>query len=288
AEESTAWPNITKTPEDGGLGFKFKWNMGWMHDFLDYMQLDPYFRRDNHNKMTFNMTYAFSENFILVLSHDEVVHLKRSMFYKMPGTIEEKAENLKSAYTFMIGQPGKKLLFMGQDFGQREEWSEERGLDWYLLDEPIHAGIKKYFKKLLHLYKENPVMYAYESKEYECFRWINPNDRDKSVFSFIRKAPNTFNDSLVFICNFTPVEREEYVLGVPVPGEYKRILSSVDIDEVESVSYTAEEADPQCDYFDYNMTVRLRPFESIILATPKIVKKPVRGRNKRARKKHSK
>lgn len=288
AEESTAWPNITKTPEEGGLGFKFKWNMGWMHDFLDYMQLDPYFRRDNHNRMTFNMTYAFSENFILVLSHDEVVHLKKSMFYKMPGTIEEKAENLKSAYAFMIGQPGKKLLFMGQDFGQREEWSEERGLDWYLLDEPIHAGIQKYFKKLLHLYKENPVMYAYESQEYECFRWINPNDRDKSVFSFIRKAPGTYNDSLVFICNFTPVEREEYILGAPVPGEYKRILSSIDIDGAESVSYKAVAADPQCDYFDYCMKVRLRPFETIILATPKVIKRPVRGRNKRARKKHEK
>lgn len=278
AEESTSWPNITKSPEEGGLGFKFKWNMGWMHDFLDYMQLDPYFRRDNHNKMTFNMTYAFSENFILVLSHDEVVHLKKSLFYKMPGTIEEKAENLKSAYAFMIGQPGKKLLFMGQDFGQREEWSEERGLDWYLLDEPVHAGIQKYFKKLLHLYKENPVMYAYESKEYDCFRWINPNDRDKSVFSFIRKAPGTYNDSLVFICNFTPVEREEYVLGAPVPGEYKRVLSSVDIDGVENVSYTAEPADPQCDYFDYCMKVRLRPFETIILATPKTIRKPVRGK----------
>lgn len=210
------------------------------------------------------------------------------MFYKMPGTIEEKAENLKSAYAFMIGQPGKKLLFMGQDFGQREEWSEERGLDWYLLDEPIHAGIQKYFKKLLHLYKENPVMYAYESQEYECFRWINPNDRDKSVFSFIRKAPGTYNDSLVFICNFTPVEREEYILGAPVPGEYKRILSSIDIDGAESVSYKAVAADPQCDYFDYCMKVRLRPFETIILATPKVIKRPVRGRNKRARKKHEK
>lgn len=280
AEESTAWPNITKTPEEGGLGFKFKWNMGWMHDFLDYMQLDPYFRRDNHNKMTFNMTYAFSENFILVLSHDEVVHLKKSLFCKMPGTLEEKAESLKTAYAFMFGQPGKKLLFMGQEFGQREEWSEERGLDWYLLDEPMHADIQKYFKKLLHMYKQNPVMYAYESTEYDCFRWINPNDRDKSVYSFIRKAPTTFNDSLVFVCNFTPVEREEYVIGVPNPGEYKRVLSSVDVDGVEKVSYKTEEADPQCDYFDYKMSVKLRPFETIILATPKAVRKPVRGKKR--------
>ncbi len=281
AEESTAWPNITKSPEDGGLGFKFKWNMGWMHDFLDYMQLDPYFRRDNHNKLTFNMTYAFSENFILVLSHDEVVHLKKSLFYKMPGTLEDKAENLKSAYAFMFGQPGKKLLFMGQEFGQREEWSEERGLDWYLLDETMHADIQKYFKKLLHIYKEYPVMYAYESKEYDCFRWINPNDRDKSVYSFIRKAPDTYNDSLVFVCNFTPVEREEYIIGVPSPGEYKMLLSSIDIDGSKKVVYKAEESDPQCDYFDYKLSVKLRPFETIILETPKVVRKPIRGRKRK-------
>ena len=134
AEESTAWPNVTKKPEEGGLGFTFKWNMGWMHDFLDYVQLDPYFKKFNHNKMTFNMTYTFSEKFILVLSHDEVVHLKHSMFNKMPGDLETKAANLKTAYTFMLGQPGKKLLFMGQEFGQREEWSETRSLDWYLLE----------------------------------------------------------------------------------------------------------------------------------------------------------
>ena len=281
AEESTAWPNITKTPEDGGLGFKFKWNMGWMHDFLDYVKLDPYFRSFNHNKMTFNMTYAFSENFILVLSHDEVVHLKKSMLYKMPGTIEEKAEGLKTAYAFMIGQPGKKLLFMGQEFGQREEWSEERALDWYLLDEPVHKGIQQFFKQLLHLYKETPVLYAYESKEYECFRWINVDDNERSVFSFIRKAPGTYNDSLIFICNFTPVEREEYILGAPVKGEYKRILSSVDVEGSEKVSYKSVPADPQCDYFDYSMTVKLRPFETIILKTPKVIKKPVRGRKRK-------
>ncbi len=281
AEESTSWPNITKTPEDGGLGFKFKWNMGWMHDFLDYVQLDPYFRSFNHNKMTFNMTYAFSENFILVLSHDEVVHLKKSLFNKMPGTIEEKAENLKTAYAFMIGQPGKKLLFMGQEFGQREEWSEDRALDWYLLDEPVHKGIQKFFKKLLHLYKENPVMYAYESKEYDCFRWINPDDNERSVFSFIRKAPGTYNDSLIFICNFTPVEREGYMLGAPVKGKYERVLSSVDIDGVEKVSYESVPAEPQCNYFDYYMTVKLRPFETIILRTPKTIKKPVRGRKRK-------
>ena len=279
AEESTAWPDITKAPEDGGLGFTFKWNMGWMHDFLDYVKLDPYFKKYNHNKMTFNMTYAFSEKFILVLSHDEVVHMKCSMLYKMPGDLETKAANLKTAYTFMMGQPGKKLLFMGQEFGQREEWSEARSLDWYLLDEPMHKDIKDYYKKLLHLYKDNPVMHAYESQEYECFRWINCDDGDNSVFSFIRKAPGTFNDSLAFVCNFTPMERSEYVIGVPHSGKYKVILSSEDVQGAESVEYTAKAMPKgeQQDYFDYKLTVKLRPFESVIMQVPKqTVKKPVR------------
>lgn len=278
AEESTAWPNVTKKPEEGGLGFTFKWNMGWMHDFLDYVQLDPYFKKFNHNKMTFNMTYTFSEKFILVLSHDEVVHLKHSMFNKMPGDLETKAANLKTAYTFMLGQPGKKLLFMGQEFGQREEWSETRSLDWYLLEEPLHADIREYVKQLLHLYKENPEMYAYESTEYNCYRWINCDDGDNSVFSFIRKAPNTFNDSLAFICNFTPIEREKYVVGVPNPGDYHVVLSSEDPYRNNSVKYTAEampEGEQQ-DGFDYKLTVDLKGFESIILRTPKVIKKPVR------------
>lgn len=282
AEESTAWPDITKTPEDGGLGFMFKWNMGWMHDFLDYVKLDPYFKKFNHNKMTFNMTYAFSENFILVLSHDEVVHLKCSMLYKMPGDLETKAANLKTAYTFMFGQPGKKLLFMGQEFGQRDEWSENRSLDWYLLDEPMHADIKEYVKKLLHLYKENPVMYNFESAQYEGFRWINCDDGDNSVFSFIRKKPGTFNDSLAFVCNFTPIERPEYVIGVPNPGKYEVIMSSDDVYLNKRVVYTAEPAGEELqDGFEYKLTVDLKGFESIIMKVPKAVKKPVRKTTKK-------
>ena len=286
AEESTAWPDITKTPEEGGLGFTFKWNMGWMHDFLDYVKLDPYFKKFNHNKMTFNMTYAFSENFILVLSHDEVVHMKNSMFYKMPGDLETKAANLKTAYTFMMGQPGKKLLFMGQEFGQREEWSEARGLDWYLLDEHMHKDIQNYYKELLHLYKEHEVMYAYESTAYNCYEWINPDDGDNSVFSFIRKAPDTFDNSLAFVCNFTPIERDEYVIGVPNPGTYKVMLSSEDVDRVEKVEYKAvalPEGEKQ-DNFDYKITVKLRSFESIILKVPKTkIKKPVRTIKKKSK-----
>ena len=279
AEESTSWPNVTKSPEEGGLGFKFKWNMGWMHDFIDYVQLDPYFKKFNHNKMTFNMTYTFSENFVLVLSHDEVVHLKHSMLYKMPGNLETKAANLKTAYTFMMGQPGKKLLFMGQEFGQREEWSESRSLDWYLLDDPLHADIKDYYKKLLHLYKDNLVMHAYESRNYDCYRWINCDDADFSVFSFIRKAPNTFNDALAFVCNFTPVERQEYVIGVPHPGEYKVILSSEDVYRKENVSYMAQtvQGGEMQDDFPYQVILDLKSFESVILAIPDMaIRKPVR------------
>ena len=266
AEESTAWPKITKSPEDGGLGFTFKWNMGWMHDFLEYVKLDPYFKKFNHNKMTFNMTYAFSENFVLVLSHDEVVHLKCSMLQKMPGEMEDKAANLKTAYCFMFGQPGKKLLFMGQEFGQINEWSEAKSLDWYLLNEPLHADIQKYMKKLLHIYRDVPAMHAYESSEYGCFEWINCNDADMSVFSFIRKAPDTFNNSLCFACNFTPVERDEYVIGVPNFGTYEVILSSQDVDGNETVKYKAVK-EPH-DNFEYSIKIKLRPLESIIMKTP--------------------
>ena len=188
AEESTAWPLVTGTPEDGGLGFKFKWNMGWMHDFLEYMKLDPYFRKFNHNKMTFGMTYATSENFILVLSHDEVVHLKCSMINKMPGLDDDKFANLKVGYTFMMGHPGKKLLFMGQDFGQLHEWDEKVSLDWYLAEEPLHKDLQNYFRDLLHLYKKYPSMYSLDY-DWDGFQWINANDGDRSIFSFIRRNP---------------------------------------------------------------------------------------------------
>ena len=162
AEESTAWPGVTKPPEEGGLGFTFKWNMGWMHDFLEYMKLDPYFRKFNHNKMTFGITYATSENYILTLSHDEVVHLKCSMINKMPGLNGDKFANLKAGYTFMMGHPGKKLLFMGQDFGQYHEWDEKVSLDWYLADEPLHKDLQKYYSDLLHVYQKYPALWQLE------------------------------------------------------------------------------------------------------------------------------
>lgn len=222
AEESTAWPNITKSPEEDGLGFTFKWNMGWMHDFLEYMKLDPYFRKFNHNKMTFGITYCTSENFILVLSHDEVVHLKCSMINKMPGEYEDKFANLKVGYTFMLGHPGKKLLFMGQDFGQFHEWDEKVSLDWYLTKEPFHADLQNYVKGLLTLYHKYPALYRLD-EEYDGFQWINANDGDRSIFSFIRRD-ETQKKNLLFICNFTPVDRDDYRVGVPKRGTYTLLL----------------------------------------------------------------
>ena len=224
AEESTAWPQVTGKPENGGLGFTMKWNMGWMHDFLDYMKLDPYFRSYNHNKMTFSMTYAFSEKYVLVLSHDEVVHMKGSMINKMPGEYDDKFANLKAGYSFMLGHPGKKLLFMGQDFAQFREWSEARELDWYLLAEEKHVQMKNYVRELLHLYQDSPALYQTDDN-WKGFEWINADDSDRSIFSFVRHSKDGKNN-LLFVVNFTPVERPDYRVGVPQSGSYKLVLNS--------------------------------------------------------------
>lgn len=224
AEESTAWPKVTGKPEDEGLGFTFKWNMGWMHDFLEYMKLDPYFRKYNHHKMTFGLTYFTSEKYILVLSHDEVVHLKCSMINKMPGLLEDKFANLKAGYTFMLGHPGKKLLFMGQDFGQFHEWDEKVALDWYLADEPQNAGLQSYVKDLLQLYRKYPALYELDY-DWDGFQWINANDGDRSIFSFIRYSRD-HKRSLLFVINFTPVERPDYRVGVPKRGTYTLVLDN--------------------------------------------------------------
>ena len=223
AEESTAWPMVTGKAEDDGLGFSLKWNMGWMNDFLEYMKLDPYFRKFNHNKMTFSMTYAYSEKYVLVLSHDEVVHLKCSMLEKMPGELDDKFKNLKAGYTFMFGHPGKKLLFMGQDFGQLREWSEARELDWYLLGEENHQKLQQYVSDLLHIYRKYPALYGADNDP-SAFEWINANDGDRSIFSFVRKSPTRRNNILV-VCNFTPVARPDYRVGVPKKKQYKLIMN---------------------------------------------------------------
>ena len=198
AEESTAWPQVTGKAEEGGLNFTYKWNMGWMHDFLDYMKLDPYFRKDNHHKMTFAMSYNGSEHYILVLSHDEVVHLKCSMINKMPGLEDEKFANLKVGYAFMMGHPGKKLLFMGQDIAQFREWSEERELDWFVLEDPRNKGIQNFVKELLHIYQKYPCMYEADSN-WDGFEWINADDTEKSIYTFIRKGRSDKKLSLIHI-----------------------------------------------------------------------------------------
>ena len=227
AEESTAWPKVTGRPEDDGLGFSLKWNMGWMHDFTEYMKLDPYFRKGAHYNMTFAMSYAYSENYILVLSHDEVVHLKCSMLNKMPGLGFDKFANLKVAYAFMMGHSGKKLLFMGQDFAQLQEWSEARELDWYLLAEEPHQQLQSFTKALLHLYKKNKALYECDTEP--CgFEWINADDRDRSIYSFMRHSAD-HKKNLLFVCNFTPVARPDYRVGVPRGKQYRLVLNSDDV-----------------------------------------------------------
>ncbi|MBR4169823.1 MAG: 1,4-alpha-glucan branching protein GlgB [Lachnospiraceae bacterium] len=224
AEESTAWPGVTDAPENNGLGFSFKWNMGWMHDFCDYMKLDPLFRRDNHYKMTFAMSYNEYENYILVLSHDEVVHLKCSMLNKMPGYYSDKFANLRVGYTYMLGHSGKKLLFMGQEFGQDSEWDEKKELDWALLEDNLHVGLQNYVRELLHLYSKYPCLYEID-RDPKGFMWINANDTYKSIYSFVRYGENRKNN-LLFVMNFTPIERKDYRVGVPELKKYKLLLNS--------------------------------------------------------------
>ncbi len=263
AEESTAWPKVTGKAEDDGLNFNYKWNMGWMHDFLEYMKLDPYFRKNNHYKMTFAMSYNESERYILVLSHDEVVHLKCSMLNKMPGLEGDKFKNLMAGYAFMMGHSGKKLLFMGQDFGQLQEWSEERELDWYLLENPNHKKIQDWMKELLHIYKKNPAMYEQDTT-WAGFEWINADDADRSIYSFVRKSKDGKNN-LLFVINFTPMERPEYRVGAPDPKKtYKLILDSEDAkfngtaDAKKPKSYKAEPVN--CDNRDYSIAYPLAPY----------------------------
>ena len=225
AEESTAWPQITGNVKEGGLGFDYKWNMGWMNDFLGYMQCDPYFRNQHYGELTFSMLYAYSENFVLVFSHDEVVHGKGSMAGKMPGdTQEKKFANLRAAYGFMTGHPGKKLLFMGQEFGQMDEWNENRSLEWELLQYPVHKEMQEYVKALNHLYTTQPALYEMDY-EPEGFEWINCTYNDENIAIFIRKTKRP-EDTLLFVCNFVPVAHEKFRVGVPFAGKYKEILNS--------------------------------------------------------------
>lgn len=286
AEESTAWPKVTGDPEKDSLGFSLKWNMGWMHDFTEYMKLDPLFRKNAHYMMTFSMEYAYSEDYILVLSHDEVVHLKCSMLNKMPGEGLDKFRNLKVAYAFMAGHPGKKLLFMGQEFAQLREWSEERELDWYLLAEEPHQHIQNWVQDLLHLYREQKALYELDTQP-SGFQWINKDDVFRSIFSFVRYSKDR-KKSLLFICNFTPVERPDYRVGVPRGCQYKLILDSEDQrygGQDRKVGSVVRATKQECDGQDYSFAyplagygVAVFEFDGNIRTTKKTHGKPRKKR----------
>lgn len=222
AEDSTAWPGVTKKVDEGGLGFSLKWNMGWMNDFLSYIKLDPIYRKYHQNKLTFGMAYHYAENFVLVLSHDEVVHTKSSMIGKMPGDVWQSFANLRLSYGFMMGHPGKKLLFMGGEFAQYSEWSEARSLDWHLLQYADHQEMQAYVKELNHLYAEEPAFWA-EDFDPNGFQWIECDNAESSIVSFVRRSKEK---ELVFLCNFTPVVHRGFSLGVPQEGVYHERLNS--------------------------------------------------------------
>ncbi len=258
AEESTAWPMVSGKIGTESLGFSFKWNMGWMHDFCEYMKLDPIYRKGNHYAMTFAMSYNESENYILPLSHDEVVHLKCSMVNKMPGYQVDKYANLRVGYAYMFGHCGKKLLFMGQDFGQEREWSEARELDWFLLGEKNNSGMHEWVKQLLLLYRKYPAMYEFDNC-WDGFEWMNADDVERSTYSFVRKS-STGRNSLLFVLNMTPVKWENYQVPVPKKKKYKLLLNS---DEVrfggrgeEIPAELAAAAEP-CHYHDYSVSFDL-------------------------------
>jgi 1,4-alpha-glucan branching enzyme len=225
AEESTSWPMVSRPTYLGGLGFGFKWNMGWMHDVLDYMRLDPVHRKYHHNQLTFGLLYAWTENFVLPLSHDEVVHGKGALVAKMPGDDWQQFANLRALYAFMWGHPGKKLLFMGGEFGQRREWDHDRSLDWHLLDQgPYHRGLQRLVRDLNRLHRHEPSLHQLDADP-AGFAWIDCADWEQSVLSFLRRARHA-EDCVIVVCNFTPVPRHGYRVGVPRPGFYRELLNS--------------------------------------------------------------
>jgi 1,4-alpha-glucan branching enzyme len=223
AEESTAWPAVSRPTYAGGLGFSYKWNMGWMNDTLAYMRENPVHRKYHHDRMTFGLMYAFDENFILPLSHDEVVHGKGSLLGRMPGDDWQRFANLRALYGFMYAYPGKKLLFMGNEFAQRQEWNHDGSLDWHLCDEPLHAGVQRLVRDLNALYGSSPELYQLDYDR-AGFEWIDWSDRDNSVFSWIRRGRD--RTLAVVVTNLTPVARHDYRLGVPQPGTYREVLNT--------------------------------------------------------------
>lgn len=270
AEESTAWPQVSHPVYAGGLGFDFKWNMGWMHDTLKYFQTDPLFRAGNHNALTFGLLYAWSENFILPFSHDEVVHMKGALLNKMPGNEQQKFANLRALYGYMWAHPGKKLLFMGGDFGQWREWNETESLDWHLLNQPLHEGVSQLIRDLNHVYGLNSPLWAVDG-EPAGFQWIDANNAAENIVSFIRRSPTT-DEEMICVGNFSPVLREGHQLGLPRPGEYKLVINTDA--EVYAGSNTQVEqtliAEPKPLHGQqYSATLTLPPLATLWFSAPK-------------------
>ena len=271
-DSSTEW-GITEDVKSGGLGFTLKWNMGWMNDTLRYLGRDPIYRQWHHEQLTHTVDYAFTENFVLVLSHDEVVYGKHSMVEKSPGGIQDRFGAVKTLYTFQFTHPGKKLLFMGQDFAQDNEWAVEKSLDWHLADDFGHRDVMMTVQRLLDVYKKNPVLYS-DSRNPATFEWINRYDSYANVISYIRRNPWSYDDAVVVVCNFSAMEHHDYACGVPLQGDYKRIFSTYDalpgqggpgeIEEGPVIVATNEE----CDGRDWRITYSLRPYECIVLEVP--------------------
>ena len=270
AEDSSIMAGITKAVEDGGLGFKMKWNMGWMNELLRYVKENPLYRGWHHDKLTHSPDYSFLEQFVLVLSHDEVVHLKRSMLEKFPGRYEDKLGGLKTLYAYQILHPGKKLLFMGQDFAETQEWSEAREINWSLADQPGHRDVMNCMRRLLSLYKSHPCLYK-DSSNPITFEWINRSDAMRSTISFMRRNPWNYNSALLSVCNFSPVEYTVYTCGAPLPGSYRRLFSTYDDGEDAALAIRAEKKD--CDGYPYTLSFTLRPYESAVFSLP-YVRKP--------------
>ncbi|MBQ3413211.1 MAG: 1,4-alpha-glucan branching protein GlgB [Oscillospiraceae bacterium] len=269
AEESTAWPMVTKPTSVGGLGFNYKWNMGWMNDSLSYCQTDPFFRKGVHNKLTFSMMYAYSENYILPISHDEVVHGKCSMIEKMPGGYEQKFANLRAFYAYMFAHPGKKLTFMGSEFAQFIEWRYYEGLDWQLLQYDMHRRFQSYMKDLFHLYRDMPQFWEQDST-WDGFKWIDADDSDRNCLSFIRYAKD--GSAVVVLCNFAPVERKYYRIGVPYSGSYRIILNSDSTQygggtKPNILSYRSDETPYHG--FENSVCVDLPPMSALYLEAPR-------------------